>query len=109
MAEDLDDLLDEVERTLFYEKSPVDQLNPSKPDPGRGVSDSGGFLLKKTSDLDDIITDICASCEGEDQLAVPPVARPPPRAGPSRCFPVLVGGSTTALGCSEPGAQRSIL
>ncbi|XP_013404048.1 protein C8orf37 homolog [Lingula anatina] len=103
MADDIDDLLDEVE-SKFIASSPrkdakkITNVKVSKP-PARPRKPGD-------EDLDDMISDICDVPEPLDKLETGPVERVVTSAQ-KRCYPVYLGNSTCAQGMASTMNKRS--
>ncbi|CAB4012441.1 C8orf37 homolog [Paramuricea clavata] len=112
MAEDIDDLLDEVE-TKFCKHS-----GPTKPKSGKKAnsheqSRSIGASVKRKdeSDLNAMIDDICtdsgpaykphSSCESKHNKNSPVLNKT------RKCYPVYLGGSQNTSGLSSASVQRT--
>eukprot|EP00057_Strongylocentrotus_purpuratus_P006525 XP_011660999.1 PREDICTED: protein C8orf37 [Strongylocentrotus purpuratus] len=105
MADDIDDLLNEVE-TKFCTKSPakpslVEKVTSSNSRPKSKSKQSKSAKSKEKDELDSIIDDIIDFPEPLTTLPNPPLS------GTKRCewylqtkclFPVFLGGSSTAMG-----------
>ncbi|XP_072169601.1 cilia- and flagella-associated protein 418-like [Diadema setosum] len=120
MADDIDDLLNEVE-TKFCVKSPSKSSTASKTSgtghPKNKATTARSAKSKEKDELDSIIDDIIAAPDPPESVRQKPSAlasssssRPSAVNGVSserKCFPVFLGGSSMTLGVASTVVQKA--